>query len=53
LPLKAPDQCRVFTLDSNTLLGIAFRIYLEPSTKIGPAYPEILYDRIIGFSPNP
>lgn len=53
LPLKAPDQCSVFTLDSNTLLGIAFRIYLEPSTKIGPAYPEILYDRIIRFSPNP
>jgi hypothetical protein len=53
LPLKGPDNCSRFTLDSNTLLGVAFRIYLEPGTKVGPTYPEILYDRVIKFSPNP
>lgn len=35
------------------LTGVVFRIHLEPSTNIGPAYPEILYDRIIKFSLNP
>jgi hypothetical protein len=53
LPLKAPDSCPRFTLDSDTLLGIGFRLYLEPDTNIGPAYPEILYDQIIKFSLNP
>jgi hypothetical protein len=51
LPLEVPSQCSgKCTFDSSTLLGIAFRIYLEPTTKIGPAYSEILYDRIIKFS---
>lgn len=53
LPLKAPDDCGVFTLDSNTVLGLFFRIYLEPETNVGPAYGEILYDRVIKFSLHP
>ncbi len=31
-------------------LSIYFRIYLEKSTKIGPSYSEIVYDRAIKFS---
>jgi hypothetical protein len=41
------------TLDSSTLLGVFTRMYLEPATKIGPAMPEILYDRVLKFSPQP
>jgi hypothetical protein len=28
-------------------------MYLEPPTKVGAAMPEILYDRVIKFSPRP
>ncbi|WP_229388219.1 hypothetical protein [Methanosarcina sp. DH2] len=33
-------------------LFIGFRIYLENSTKTGPAYSEIVYDRAIKFDAN-
>lgn len=52
LQLEVPDQCSAMeVLDSSTLLAIAFRLYLERATSVGPAGPEILYDRIIKFSP--
>ena len=51
LPLSAP--CPRLTLDSNTVLGLYFRMYLEPATKVGPAMAEILYDRVLKFSPRP
>ncbi len=51
LQLSVPEGCTRLALDSSTLLGIFTRIYLEPATEIGPAMPEILYDRIIKFSP--
>jgi hypothetical protein len=50
LQLAVPDGCTRLTLDASTLLGIFTRIYLEPETKVGPAMPEMLYDRIIKFS---
>jgi hypothetical protein len=31
---------------------IAFRQYLEPATKVGPADPELLYERVIVFRPK-
>jgi hypothetical protein len=46
-------NCSRLTIGPNTVLGIFFRMYLEPATKVGPAMPEILYDRIIKFSPRP
>lgn len=52
LQLSAPQDCARLTLDSSTLLGVFTRMYLEPATKIGPALPEILYDRVIKFSPR-
>ncbi len=53
LQLFVPNDCKRLTLDSNTALGVFTRIYLEPATKVGPALPEMLYDRIIKFSPQP
>ncbi len=52
LQLSAPPDCTRLTLDSSTLLGVFTRIYLEPATKVGPAPAEILYDRVIKFSPR-
>ena len=35
-------------LDQPAFIG--FRAYLEPATRVGPNYTEILYDRVIKFS---
>lgn len=37
-------------LDEPAFVG--FRAYIEPATKVGPAYSELLYDRVIKFSPG-
>lgn len=50
LALSVGD-CTRLTLDETTLLGIGIRTYLEAATKVGPALTEMLYDRIIKFSP--
>ena len=47
------EDCPRLTIDSNTVLGLIFRMYLEPATKVGAAMPEILYDRVLKFSPSP
>ena len=52
LPLSPPEGCTRLKLDSGTVLTVFDRIYLEPATKVGPAMPEILYDRVIKFSPR-
>jgi hypothetical protein len=31
---------------------VAFRAYVEPETKVGPAYNELIYDRVIKFTPK-
>ncbi len=31
-------------------LFIGFRAYVEPATMIGPAFPEVIYDRVIRFT---
>lgn len=56
LPLKVPvDDCtnkdgsEILTDDSP--LGVIFRIYLEPPTSIGAAFPEVVYDKVIKFTP--
>lgn len=53
LQLSVPDGCTPLTLRPSTLLGIFTRIYVEAATRVGPAMPEILYDRVIKFSPRP
>lgn len=49
----AIGNCPRLSIGPNTALGLFFRAYLEPPTKVGPAMPEILYDRVIKFSPRP
>ena len=46
------EGCPRLTIDSDTFLGFMYRMYLEPATKVGAAMPEILYDRILKFSPR-
>jgi len=46
------DNCPRLTIDRDTILGLVFRLYAEPATKVGPAMTEILYDRVIKFSPR-
>lgn len=53
LPLSAPEGCNRLKLDSETVLGVLFRMYLEPATKTGAVMPEVLYDRMMKFSPQP
>ena len=38
-------------LTDTSPLGIIFRLYLEPHTSIGAAFPEVVYDRVIKFTP--
>ena len=43
------DGSEILTDDSP--LGIIFRIYREPATSIGAAFPEVVYDQVIKFTP--
>jgi len=47
------EDCPRLIIDSSTVLGLIFRMYLEPETKVGPAMTEMLYDRVLKFSPQP
>jgi hypothetical protein len=49
---EVPFGPRVYGIGPDQPLMIAFRIYLEPATKAGPSYSEIVYDRAIKFSPK-
>jgi len=37
-------------LDEPAFIG--FRAYMEPSTRVGPDFTELIYDRVIKFSPR-
>ena len=37
-------------LTDTSPLGVIFRLYLEPPTSIGAAFPEVVYDKVIKFS---
>lgn len=52
LPLAAPENCDRLTIDKDTVLGFVIRTYLEPETLVGPAISEMLYNRVIKFSPG-
>jgi len=57
VPLSADeynsDGNTCVTLDDDTVLGVISRMYLEPATSVGPAKPEIVYARVLKFSPRP
>jgi hypothetical protein len=38
-------------LTDTSPLGVIFRNYLQPSTSIGAAFPEVVYDKVIKFTP--
>jgi len=56
LTLSADDynseDATCLTVDAETVLGVIFRVYLEPATSVGAAMPEVVYDRVIKFSPR-
>lgn len=38
-------------IDAPGRMFVGFRAYVEPSTKIGPAFTEVIYDRVLRFTP--
>lgn len=38
-------------MDSGGGLFVGFRAYVEPSTKVGPAFSELVYDRVLRLTP--
>jgi hypothetical protein len=40
-----------YGIDLDLKAFITFRIYLEPETKVGPAWGELVWDRAIKFAP--
>jgi hypothetical protein len=49
---EVPFGVGAYGIDLDQPLMIAFRIYMEKSTKVGPSYSEIVYDRAIKFDPK-
>jgi len=52
LEVKPSVDCARLNLDALPDLWMGFRAYLEPKTKVGPAFTEVVYDRVIHFSPR-
>ncbi|MDD5311914.1 MAG: hypothetical protein PHO26_02610 [Dehalococcoidia bacterium] len=48
--VTVPTGPGAFGVELDEPAFIGFRAYLEPATKVGPAYPELLFDRVIKFS---
>jgi hypothetical protein len=49
---EVPYGAGSYGIELDQPLFIAWRIYLEKSTKTGPSYSEIVYDRAIKFDPK-
>jgi hypothetical protein len=49
---KVPSGLGAYGIELDQPLLIGWRSYLEESTKTGPSYSEIMYDRAIKFSPK-
>jgi len=50
LEVPTGPQAYGIPLDNNMFVG--FRSYIEKETEVGPAYNEIIYDRVIHFTPK-
>ena len=48
--LTIPWGVKAYGVDLDKPGFVAFRAYLEPQTKVGPSWSEIVYDRAIKFS---
>ncbi|RII28598.1 MAG: hypothetical protein CXR31_01585 [Geobacter sp.] len=51
LQLDGDDDVHA-AIRANTKLAFATRSYLEPATSVGPAFTEVVYHRMIKFSPR-
>ncbi|HWQ18740.1 MAG TPA: hypothetical protein VN455_03110 [Methanotrichaceae archaeon] len=50
--LEVPYDVGAYGINLNQTAFMGFRAYVEPQTKVGPSYNEIVYDRVIKFSPH-
>ena len=50
--VSVPTGPKAHGVELNEPAFIGFRAYIEPATKVGPAYTELLYDRVIKFDPK-
>jgi hypothetical protein len=50
--LKVPFDKGIWGIDLSETAFVGFRAYLEETTKVGPLWTELLYDRVIKFSPH-
>lgn len=50
LEVKLAEPCAKLEINDETELWLAFRIYLEQRTRVGPAFTELIYDRALLFS---
>jgi hypothetical protein len=50
--VAVPTGPKAHGVQLNEPAFIGFRAYLEPATKVGPAFTELLYDRVIKFNPR-
>jgi len=48
--LMVPWGVKAYGVDLDESGFIAFRAYVEPETKVGPIWSEVVYDRVIKFS---
>lgn len=50
--VAVPTGPKAHGVQFNEPAFIGFRAYLEPATKVGPVFTELLYDRVIKFNPR-
>lgn len=50
--LEVPFCKGIWGIDLSEEAFVGFRVYLEKATKVGPSSTELLYDRVIKFSPH-
>jgi hypothetical protein len=50
--LEIKSGCSDGGIPLDEVLGVASRAYVEKSTAVGAAYPELVLDRIIKFTPS-
>ena len=50
--VTVPTGPKAHGVQLNEPAFIGFRAYMEPATKVGPAFTELLYDRVIKFNPR-
>jgi hypothetical protein len=50
--MVVPEGPRLYGIPLDEEMLIGWRTYMEPETNVGPAYPELLYDKVIVFTPK-